>query len=114
MYRRELAPDHGMLFVFDRPIMIAMWMKNTPLPLDMLFISSNGKVVDLHERAVPFSLDTIAAGRRARYVLEVIGGTVARLGLAVGDKTGRASCRERVGQYVYISVVDVPLKKKNT
>src|SRR3546814_138545 len=85
MYRRELAPDHGMLFVFDRPIMIAMWMKNTPLPLDMLFISSNGKVVDLHERAVPFSLDTIAAGRRARYVLEVIGGTVDRLGLAVGD-----------------------------
>src|SRR3546814_11942407 len=55
MYRRELAPDHGMLFVFDRPIMIAMWMTNTPLPLDLLFISSNGKVVDMHERAVPFS-----------------------------------------------------------
>jgi len=85
MYRQELAPDHGMLFVFARPTRIAMWMKNTPLPLDMLFIGGDGRIVDLHERAVPFSLDTIAAGRRAQYVLEVNGGTVERLGLAVGD-----------------------------
>lgn len=90
MYRKELAPDHGMLFIFERQMNIAMWMKNTPLPLDMLFISSDGKVVDLHERAVPFSLDTIAAKRRARYVLEVIGGTVDRLGLAVGDTVSGA------------------------
>ena len=90
MYRRELATDHGMLFVFERPTMIAMWMKNTPLPLDMLFISADGEVVDLHERAVPFSLDTIAANLRARYVLEVIGGTVDRLGLAVGDTVSGA------------------------
>ena len=54
MHRRELAPDHGMLFVFDRPHTITMWMKNTPLPLDMIFIGSDGTVVDLHRRAVPF------------------------------------------------------------
>lgn len=90
MYRKELAPEHGMLFIFERQTSIAMWMKNTPLPLDMLFISSDGKVVDLHERAVPFSLDTIASRRRARYVLEVIGGTVDRLGIAVGDKVSGA------------------------
>ncbi|WP_189988855.1 DUF192 domain-containing protein [Thalassobaculum fulvum] len=86
MYRQELAPDHGMLFVFARPTRVTMWMKNTPLPLDMLFIGNDGRIVDLHERAVPYSLDTIAAGRRARYVLEVNGGTVERLGLAVGDR----------------------------
>lgn len=90
MYRKELAPDHGMLFVFERQTTIAMWMKNTPLPLDMMFISSDGRIVDLHERAVPFSLDTIASRRRARYVLEVIGGTVERLGIAVGDKVSGA------------------------
>ena len=90
MFRRELAPDHGMLFVFARTTRIAMWMKNTPLPLDMLFIADDGRIVDIHERAVPFSLDTIAAKRRARYVLEVNGGTVDRLGLAVGDKVSGA------------------------
>lgn len=86
MFREEMAADHGMLFVFERPTRIAMWMKNTPLPLDMLFIGNDGRIVDLHERAVPHSLDTITAGRRARYVLEVNGGTVDRLGLAIGDR----------------------------
>ncbi len=86
MFRQELAADHGMLFVFDRPTRIAMWMKDTPLPLDMLFIGADGRIVDIHERAVPFSLDMIASGRRARYVLEVNGGTVDRLGLGVGDR----------------------------
>jgi len=90
MFRKELAPDHGMLFVFARTTRIAMWMKNTPLPLDMLFIADDGRVLDIHERAVPFSLDTIAAKRRARYVLEVNGGTVDRLGLAVGDRVSGA------------------------
>ncbi len=90
MFRQELAPDHGMLFVFARTTRIAMWMKNTPLPLDMLFIADDGLIVDIHERAVPFSLDTIAAKRRARYVLEVNGGTVDRLGLAVGDRVSGA------------------------
>lgn len=90
MFRKELAPDHGMLFVFARTTRIAMWMKNTPLPLDMLFIADDGKVVDIHERAVPFSLDTIAAKRRARYVLEINGGTVDRLGFAVGDRVSGA------------------------
>lgn len=90
MFRKELAADHGMLFVFERTTRIAMWMKNTPLPLDMLFIGDDGRILDIHERAVPFSLDTIAAKRRARYVLEVNGGTVDRLGLAVGDKVSGA------------------------
>ena len=86
MYRKSMAPDEGMLFVFDRPSRITMWMQNTPLPLDMLFLGRDGRIVDLHERAVPYSTDTIAARRRAKFVLEVIGGTVERLGLARGDR----------------------------
>ncbi|EDP66243.1 hypothetical protein BAL199_24889 [alpha proteobacterium BAL199] len=90
MYRQEMAPDHGMLFVFDRPSRITMWMKNTPLPLDMLFIGVDGRIVDIHQRTVPFSLDTIASGRRALYVLEVNGGTADRLKLGVGDRVSGA------------------------
>jgi uncharacterized membrane protein (UPF0127 family) len=90
MFRRELAADHGMLFIFERPQRISMWMKNTPLPLDMLFIDADGVIVDLHARTVPFSLDTIASRRRALYVLEVNGGTADRLGIAVGDRVSGA------------------------
>ncbi|NQW11501.1 MAG: DUF192 domain-containing protein [Alphaproteobacteria bacterium] len=86
MYRETMAPEEGMLFVFDRPRRITMWMQNTPLPLDMLFLDRDGRVVDLYERAVPFSTDTIAARRRAKFVLEVVGGTVDRLGIARGDR----------------------------
>ncbi len=86
MFREALADDHGMLFVFPRRQRIAMWMRNTPLPLDMLFIGQDGTVSSIHERAVPYSEETIVSRKRVRYVLEVIGGTVDRLGLAVGDR----------------------------
>ena len=85
MYRRELAPDAGMLFDYRSPETITMWMKNTFIPLDMVFIGVDGKVVDFRERAVPFSLETIASKVPARAVLEVNSGTVQRLGLQVGD-----------------------------
>jgi uncharacterized protein len=60
-------------------------MKNTLIPLDMLFIGKDGRVVDFHERAVPQSLDTIETKVPARAVLELNGGTVARLGIKLGD-----------------------------
>ena len=85
MYRRSLAPDAGMLFDYGAPQPVAFWMKNTLIPLDMIFIGADGKVVDFHERAVPLSLDAIESKVPARAVLEVNGGTVARLGLKVGD-----------------------------
>lgn len=91
MFREHMEPDHGMLFVFGRPQRIAMWMKDTPLPLDMLFVGRDGEIKRIFERAVPFSLATIESGRRVVYVLELNGGTVDRLGLAVGDRlTGPA------------------------
>jgi uncharacterized membrane protein (UPF0127 family) len=85
MYRRTLAADAGMLFDYGDPQPIALWMKNTFIPLDMIFVAKDGKVVDLHERAVPMSLDTIESKVAAKAVIEVNAGTVARLGLQVGD-----------------------------
>jgi uncharacterized protein len=85
MFRRALAADAGMLFDYGNPQPIAMWMKNTLIPLDMVFIAKDGKVVDFHERAVPLSLDTIESKVLARAVLEVNAGTVARLGIQIGD-----------------------------
>ncbi len=91
MFRRALAADAGMLFDYGSPQPIAMWMKNTLIPLDMIFIANDGKVVDFHERAVPMSLDTIETKVPARAVLEVNAGTVARLGVQVGDTVHHAS-----------------------
>ena len=85
MYRRTLAADAGMLFDYGDPQPIAMWMKNTFIPLDMIFVAKDGKVVDFHERAVPMSLDTIESKIPAKAVIEVNAGTVARLGVQVGD-----------------------------
>lgn len=86
MFRRSLAPDAGMLFDFGAPTNVTMWMKNTFIPLDMLFLDSGGRIIDIHERAVPQSLDTIAAKAPARYVIEVNGGTADRLGIKIGDR----------------------------
>lgn len=86
MYRRELAPDAGMLFDFDEQRPVAMWMKNTYIPLDMLFIRRNGTIVTIAENTVPFSLQSIPSGEPVSGVLEVNGGTVRRLGIRPGDR----------------------------
>ena len=86
MFRRTLAPDAGMLFDFKMPTNVTMWMKNTVLPLDMLFLDERGRIIDLHERAVPYSTDIIASKAPARYVIELNGGTVERLGIKRGDQ----------------------------
>ncbi|WP_142850638.1 DUF192 domain-containing protein [Telmatospirillum sp. J64-1] len=85
MFRRELAEDHGMLFDFGSERTIHMWMKNTLIPLDMLFLSEEGRVIGLAERTEPLSLEVISGGP-ARYVLELAGGTAERLGLRPGDR----------------------------
>ncbi len=86
MFRTSLAADAGMMFDFQTPQLIAMWMKNTLIPLDMLFIDDRGRIVFIAENTTPESLDTIAPPSPARAVLEVAGGTAARLKLAVGDR----------------------------
>jgi uncharacterized membrane protein (UPF0127 family) len=86
MFRQSLAADAGMLFDYRAPAMAAMWMKNTLIPLDMLFVDERGQIINIHERAVPGSLDPIAAAAPARAVIELNGGTAARLGIRPGDR----------------------------
>ena len=86
MFRQELAPDAGMLFDFKQPVMATMWMHNTFIPLDMLFVDTTGRIVNIHERAVPQSDAIIAAAAPVRAVIELNGGTAARLGIKPGDR----------------------------
>lgn len=86
MYRRRLGRDAGMLFIYRPPEQVAMWMKNTLIPLDMLFIAADGRIVKIVQRTVPRSLESIPAGQPVSAVLELNGGTSARLKLAVGDR----------------------------
>lgn len=86
MFRPFLAADAGMLFIYPDDRIISMWMKNTLIPLDMVFISADGRVVSVHERAVPHSLRPITSGVPARAVLELAGGSASRLGIRAGDR----------------------------
>jgi len=85
MYRRSLADESGMLFNFRRDEVISMWMKNTLIPLDMIFIDRQGRIVRVHARAIPGSLAGITSGKPARAVLELAGGSAARFGIKAGD-----------------------------
>jgi uncharacterized membrane protein (UPF0127 family) len=93
MHRRQMAADAGMLFDFKRDAPVAMWMRNTLIPLDMLFVDREGIVRHIHERAVPMSEAIISSEENVRAVLELNGGTVARLGLKKGDRLLHAMFR---------------------
>jgi len=87
MFRRELAEGRGMLFDFGpRESEVTMWMKNTYISLDMIFIRANGQVRHIAENTTPLSEATISSNGPVKGVLEVIAGTARRLGLAAGDK----------------------------
>lgn len=86
MYRTSLAESEGMLFVFPNEQSVYMWMKNTFIPLDMLFIDGSGKIVNIKQRATPNSLEVISAGSTpVKAVLELKGGTAEKHKIAVGD-----------------------------
>lgn len=86
MFRHSMPADAGMLFLFERSEQRAMWMKNTLIPLDMLFIDEGGVIVRIHARSVPFSLQAIASGQPVIAVLELNAGTSARLSIKPGDR----------------------------
>ena len=86
MYRKTLKADAGMLFDYKRPQRIMMWMKNTYIPLDMLFISADGRIVNIAQRTIPLSVTTVSSKGKVRAVLEVNGGTVSRLKIKPGDR----------------------------
>lgn len=90
MYVAELPADQGMLFDYPSPRWVTMWMKNTLIPLDMLFIRADGVIANIAQRTVPGSLAVINSEGRARAVLELNGGTAARLGIRPGDRVRHA------------------------
>lgn len=85
MFRQQLEPDRGMLFVFERTARQSFWMRNTPLPLDLIFISENGRIVAIHP-GEPFSERPVSPVYPARFVLELNRGTAAARGMKLGDR----------------------------
>ena len=90
MGRTDLAARAGMLFEFPESDVVAFWMKDTPIPLDMLFIDKDGRVAHIAERAVPFDLTPISSLVPVTEVLELNGGTADKLGIREGDKVALA------------------------
>jgi hypothetical protein len=86
MFRDHLAPDAGMIFLFDRPSVQAFWMKNTLIPLDMIFIDADRWVVGIVANAEPLTLTTRTVGVPSQYVLEIGGGLASRLGIRNGAR----------------------------
>lgn len=86
MFRQKLAPDAGMLFIYKTPQPAGFWMKNTYLPLDMLFIEPDGRIERVHANAEPLSTAPIEGPMRTKAVLEINGGTAAKLGIHPGDR----------------------------
>lgn len=86
MFRQSLPADQGMLFDFAENVTIRMWMKNTYIPLDMIFIDDTGTIIDIAENTVPHSTEIISSAAPARYVLEVIAGSSARINARIGDR----------------------------
>jgi uncharacterized membrane protein (UPF0127 family) len=86
MFRKSLPERHGMLFDFGAEQEVAFWMRNTLIPLDMLFIAADGVIRHLHENATPLSEEPIPSRYPVRAVLEIAGGSARRLGIAIGDR----------------------------
>ena len=86
MNRMSLAPDRGMIFPYDPPQPVAFWMKDTLIPLDIIFISPGGTILRIADNAVPLSLENVPSGGPVEAVLELAGGRSAELGLKPGDK----------------------------
>jgi hypothetical protein len=86
MYRKELPEGQGMLFDFHREQEVSFWMQNTYIPLDMVFIRADGRILRIAENTEPLSTKLIPSGGPVRAVLEVIGGTTQKLGIAPGDR----------------------------
>lgn len=95
MFRKSMPPESGMLFDFDEPRPVAMWMRNTLIPLDMLFIGSDGRITHIHENAVPHSEAIISSRGPVKFVLELNGGAAKRYGIKPGDMVRSAQIGNR-------------------
>ena len=86
MFRNSVPPDRGMIFPYDPPVQVSFWMKNTLVPLDILFIGPDGKIGRIAANTTPMSLDPVPSIDPVSAVLEIAGGRAAELGIREGDK----------------------------
>jgi uncharacterized membrane protein (UPF0127 family) len=91
MFRRQMAADAGMLFVYQRPEPAAFWMRNTYIPLDMIFIGPDGRILNIAERTVPQTDTPVPSAGPVMGVLELNGGATSRLGIKPGDRVRHSS-----------------------
>ena len=96
MFVKDLADDAGMLFDFKEERPVSFWMQNTLIPLDMIFIGTDGVVKTVHANARPMDTTSISSGVPVRYVLEIPGGVAASIGLQPGD----TMIHDRVGEKI--------------
>ena len=89
MHVRDLPENEGMLFVFSPPRYVSMWMKNTVISLDIVFIKADGTIALVHQKAKPLSLQSIPSIHKVKWVLELKGGIAEKLKLRPGDKLVR-------------------------
>lgn len=94
MFRKSLPDHHGMLFDFKTDQPVYMWMKNTYIPLDMLFIRSDGTIARIAAHTTPLSTETIPSGEPVRAVIEIAGGAAKQLGIAPGDRVAHPIFRK--------------------
>jgi uncharacterized membrane protein (UPF0127 family) len=85
MYRESLAPDRGMIFPFDPPEVASFWMKDTLIPLDMIFVREDGTIARIADNTIPRSLEPVTAGEPVAAVLEIAGGRASELGITESD-----------------------------
>lgn len=85
MFVESMPTTTGMLFVYDHPQRVAFWMKNTLIPLDMLFAGPEGEILHVHENAIPHDETPVPGGDGVQFVLEINAGLASRLGIAPGD-----------------------------
>ena len=86
MFRESMPSSAGMLFVYEEPQAVSFWMKNTLIPLDMIFADETGRVTRVHSNAIPGDTTPIQGGEGVRFVLEINGGLAARMGIAEGSE----------------------------
>jgi len=85
MHIESMEEDQGMLFIFDPGRKVSMWMRNTPMTLDMIFIDRNGKIINIAENTIPYSTKGISSGGSINWVLEINGGLSNRMNINNGD-----------------------------
>ena len=86
MFRKQMGPDEGMIFPRNPPDIASFWMRNTVIPLDIIFVGTDGRIINIEENAVPYSLDPRRADGMTATVLELNGGRAAELGIGPGAK----------------------------